>query len=186
MRVAAVVLTASALLGVITGCSSPAPASPPRLSPPIPGAPIDLTEFAKAPCGLIGPEQLTRYYVTTPGILEQGAAAPTCTWTPNDTRSLSYWASVDVSSGGLETLYQRRSTIPAFEPTDVHSYPAVHTDHDGTPPGQCTVNVGVAGDTLLIVTMKVSDAKVAPSGDPCAEADRFAGSMIGYQGHLAP
>jgi hypothetical protein len=132
------------------------------------------------------PEQLTRYYVTTPGVLAQGAAAPTCTWTPNDTRSLSYWASVDVSSGGLETLYQRRSTIPAFEPTDVHSYPAVHTDHDGTPPGQCTVNVGVAGDTLLIVTMKVADAKAAPSGDPCGEADRFAGSMIGYQGHLAP
>jgi hypothetical protein len=75
-------------------------------------------------------------------------AAPTCTWTPNDTTSVSYRASVDVSSGGLEALYQRCSTIPAFEPTDVHSYPAVHTDHDGTPAGQCTVNVGVADDTL--------------------------------------
>jgi hypothetical protein len=68
----------------------------------------------------------------------------------------------------------------------VHSYPGVHTDHDGTPAGQCTVNVGVADDTLLIVTVKVSDAKVAPFGDPCIETDRFAGSVIGYQGHLAP
>lgn len=36
------------------------------------------------------------------------------------------------ASGGLEERYRRRTTIPGFEPTVIHSYPGVRTDHDGT------------------------------------------------------
>lgn len=67
----------------------------------------------------------------------------------------------------------------------VHSYPAVRTDLDGTAQ-ECTVNVGVADDTLLTVTVRLDDVKIAHLVEPCPEADRFAGSMIGYQGHRAP
>jgi hypothetical protein len=172
------VLTA-AVLGVATGCSPAPPAPPARLSPPIPGAPIDLTEFAKTPCGLMGPLQLARYFVTTPGVV----SLPACTWTPSHTRSLTYLASVDLTSGGLEALYRRRSTLPGFGPTDVHSYPGAHID---TRSGHCTVDVGVADDTLLAVTVDATDPKLTAYDDPCAEADRFAGSVIGYQGHRAP
>lgn len=179
MRVAASVLTAGAVLSILVGCSADPPAGPQRLSPPIPGDPIDLSEFAAAPCGLMNPQQLAHFYVTTPGTV----TLPSCTWTPSDTRGLTYQASVDLTSGGIEALYQRRATVPGFDPTDVHSYPGAHLD---TRTGHCSVYVGVANDTVLTVTIDATDPKLDAHADPCGEADRFAGTLIGYQGHRAP
>lgn len=61
----------------------------------------------------------------------------------------------------------------------MHSYPAIHR-------GTCTVEVGVAEDTLLTITVDATDPTLSAHTDPCAEADRFAGTVIGYQGHRAP
>ncbi|MEU0528929.1 DUF3558 domain-containing protein [Amycolatopsis tolypomycina] len=166
------------LLGVLTACTS-APAGPQRLSPPIAADPIDLTSFAAAPCGLLPAQQLAHYFVTAPGVVHP----PACVWTPSDTQALTYQAAVHVTSGGLENLYQHRATIAGFDPTDVHSYPGIHRD---TGTGRCTVDVGVANDTILAVTVDATDPQLSAHADPCGEADRFAGTVIGYQGHRAP
>ncbi|MEV5721853.1 DUF3558 family protein [Amycolatopsis mediterranei] len=178
MRTATIALTAGALLAAVTGCTS-APAGQQRLSPAIVAGPIDLTEFAAAPCGLMDAQQLAHYYITTPGTVQAGG----CRWTPGDTRGLTYQASVDVTSGGIESLYQHQATITGFEPTYVHSYPGIHRD---TRDGHCTSQIGVANDTLVTVTVDATDLALSAHTDPCAEADRFAGTLIGYEGHRAP
>ena len=176
MRTAAIVLTA-VVFAVVTGCTS-APSGPRRLSPEIVADPIDLTQFVGAPCGLLAAQQLARYYVTTPGTVEAGS----CRWTPSDTTGLTYQASVDTTGGGLEPLYQHRATITGFDPTTVHSYPGIHRDtHDG----HCTTQIAVANDTLLTFTVDATNTALSAQHDPCGEADRFAGSIIGYQGHRA-
>ncbi len=178
MRGTVITVAVAALVAITAGCSS-SPARPQRLSPSISGDPIDLTAFAARPCGLLDTQQLARYYVTGPGVAE----ASRCVWVPADTTSLTYQASVDITSGGLESLYAHRTTVTGFGPADVHSYPAIHRDARS---GHCTVQVGVANDTLLSVTIDATNPVLSAHQDPCAEADRFAGSIIGYQGHRAP
>ena len=173
-----IVFPAVLLLALAAGCTS-APAAPHRLAPEIPGDPIDLTKFASAPCELLSAEQLAHYFVTAPGTVKQAA----CVWTPGDTTRLTYQASVDTSGGGLESLYQHRAAVAGFEPTTVHRFPGIHRD---TRDGRCTTQVGVANDTLLTVTVDATDPALSAHQDPCAEADRFAGSIVGYQGHRAP
>ncbi|MGW4527527.1 DUF3558 family protein [Amycolatopsis sp. NPDC004378] len=178
MRIVTTTLTAGVLLAAVTACT-PAPSGPQRLSPEIVADPIDLTGFVTAPCGLMTAQLLARYYVTTPGTVQAGA----CRWIPGDTRSLTYRAAVDTTSGGIEALYQHRAAITGFEPTTVHSYPGIHRD---TGTGHCTTQIGVANDTLLAVTVDATDPALSAHTDPCAEADRFAGTVVGYQGHRAP
>lgn len=131
----------------------------------------------------MGHDELTRYYVTAPGVPTATGRGLACTWTPSDTTSLTYRAAADLTSGGLEALYRRRSSIAEFEPTVVHSYPAVHLD---TTSRRCTVDVAVADDTLLTITVDITSPTNTASSDACTEADRFAGSAVGYQGHRAP
>ena len=178
MRGSTIALAVGVVTAVMAGCSSP-PAAPQRVSPSIPGDPLDLTAFIAKPCELLNPQQLGRYYIAAPGT----TTLPWCVWVPADTTGLTYQASVDTSSGGLESLYQHRTTVTGFDPADVHSYPAIHRDARG---GHCTVQVGVANDTLLSVTIDATNLRLSVYQDPCAEADRFAGSIIGYQGHRAP
>jgi len=167
----------------IAACTSTAPGTPASSSPPRPGDPIDLTEFAGTPCGLLNGAQLRTFFITQAGTAAPHGTGTECRWTPSDTTALAYHAMVEAGAGGLAAVYGRRATYPAFEPTSVHSYPAVHTDI-GT--GRCTVTVGVADDTVLTATVDVTDPKLTAYGDPCLEADRFAGAVIGYQGHRAP
>ncbi|MET8848594.1 DUF3558 domain-containing protein [Amycolatopsis sp. NPDC004625] len=178
MRIAAITLTMGTLLAAVTSCTS-GPPGPQRLSPELAADPIDLAGFAAAPCGLMSAQLLAQYYVTTPGTGQAGA----CRWTPGDARGLSYQATVDTTSGGVEALYQHRASIAGFEPTTVHSYPGIHR---GASIGHCTTMIGVADNTLLAVTVDATDPALSAHTDPCAEADRFAGTIIGYQGHRAP
>ncbi|WP_162834118.1 DUF3558 family protein [Amycolatopsis circi] len=169
------------LLGV-AGCSS-APPPPPRLSPPLPDAPLDLTQFTTKPCDLMTRQQLVTFFVTSQGTASSATGKTACTWIPHDTKALTYIASVDTTSGGLEALYHHRAAVPGFAPVFVHSYPGVHRDdHDG----HCTVETGVAEDTLLNVTVTATDPKLDAYSDPCYEADRFAGIMVAYQANRAP
>lgn len=171
-----------ALLLGAAGCSS-APPPPPRLSPPLPDAPLDLTRFTAKPCDLMTHDQLVMFFVNSQGTAAPAAGKTACTWIPHDTNALTYVASVDTASGGLEALYRRRATVPGFAPVFVHSYPGIHRDDRD---GQCTVETGVADDTLLNVTVAATDPKLDAYSDPCYEADRFAGIMIAYQANRAP
>lgn len=83
---------------------------------------------------------------------------PNCVWTPSDTTGLTCTPSVDTTSGGTETLYQHHATVTGFDPTDVHSYPAIHRDTRS----HCTVEVGVADDTLLTVAVDATVCSSAP------------------------
>ncbi|WP_158226935.1 DUF3558 domain-containing protein [Amycolatopsis vastitatis] len=171
-----------ALLGavaLITACSAAAPPAP--LSPPIPGDPLDLSAYARDPCALLPAAQLTRFYITRPGTASAGIDGPTCSWTPSDTSALTYRASV--GAGGLDKVYRRRTSFSVFDVTTVHSYPAVHVE---TVAGHCRVVVGVTDSMVLDVVTDARDAKLNAYGDPCAEADTFAGAVLGYQGHRAP
>lgn len=174
-------LLLAVLLGV-AGCSS-APTPPPRLSPPLPDAPLDLTQFTTKPCDLMTHDQLVTFFVSSPGTTATAGGKTACTWIPRDTKALSYVASVDTTSGGLEALYHRRAAVPGFAPVSVHHYPGIHRDNGD---GHCTVETGVANDTLLSVTVTATDPKLDAYSDPCYEADRFAGSMIAYQANRAP
>lgn len=167
------------LLALLAGCSPPSP--PARLSPPIPGDPLDLGAYVAQPCDLLPAPQLVRFFVTRTGTVSAGADGLTCSWTPSDTTALTYRASID--AGGLESVYDRKSRFPVFEPTAVHSYPAVHLEHV---PGHCRVVVGVTDSTILDVVIDARDATLAAYDDPCAEAESFAGAVLGYQGHRAP
>ncbi|SFW86177.1 DUF3558 domain-containing protein [Amycolatopsis australiensis] len=178
MRTSATALTVALTWAAVTGCAA-APAGPHPLAPPIPGDPIDLTAFTASPCGLLDAGQLAHYYVTAPGTVQHAA----CVWQPGDTTGLTYEASVDTTGGGLESLYRHRATVNGFDPATVHSYPAIHRDSHA---GRCTVQVGVANDTLLTVVVEATDTALSAHQDPCGEADRFAGSIVGYQGHRAP
>ncbi|WP_037713728.1 MULTISPECIES: DUF3558 domain-containing protein [Actinomycetes] len=171
-----------ALVLAAAGCSS-APSPPPRLSPPLPDAPLDLTQFTAKPCDLMTHDQLVTFFVSDKGTTAPAAGKTVCTWIPHDTKALTYTASVDTASGGLEALYRHRAAIPGFAPTFVHSYPGIHRDNRD---GQCTVETGVADDTLLNVTVTATDPKLDAYSDPCYEADRFAGIMIAYQANRAP
>lgn len=171
-----------ALLLGAAGCSS-APPPPPRLSPPLPDAPLDLTQFTAQPCDLMTHDQLAMFFVSSRGTTSPVAGKTACTWIPSDTKALTYVASVDTASGGLEARYRSRAAVSGFAPVFVHSYPGIHRDDRD---GQCTVETGVAEDTLLTVTVTATDPKLDAYGDPCYEADRFAGIMIAYQAHRAP
>lgn len=173
----------AAVLGVLTACSPAEPAAPARLSPPIVGDSINLGEFVGAPCRLLDAGRLTRFFITKPGVATPGTTGTECVWAPSDTTALSYHASVDNSSGGLEAVYRHRARYSVFEPATIHSYPAVHT---AASPTGCTTEAGIADDTVLTVSVTVTDPKLSAYGDACGESDRFAGAAIGYVGHRAP
>ena len=176
-------LGACAVLGAaLAGCASAPPAPPARLSPPIVADPIDLTAFVRAPCGLLDDSWLRTFSVTKPGVPSPAASGTECVWTSSDTTPLAYRASVDTTSGGIETVYRHRATIPAFEPIAIHSYPAVHTAMSDR---ACTIKAGVANDTLLTITVQVT-GRTSAYTDACAETDRFARVTIGYLANRAP
>ncbi|MCU1686406.1 MAG: hypothetical protein JWQ81_7145 [Amycolatopsis sp.] len=190
MRAGALVVAGFVGCGLmaVAGCSStPTPAPPARLSPPIGDITVDLSKSVDAPCGLVGPDQLGQLSITAPGRLNHTSTGLACTWVPDGVTSPSYQASVDMTSGGVEALYHRRSQFTVFEPTAIHGYPSVHLGNDVTAEqhGHCTVETGVADPTLLIVSVVIAPG-TADYDDPCSDADRFAGYIIGYQGARSP
>jgi hypothetical protein len=177
-RIALVVAGCVSLGGVLGACTSGGESGAPRpsrLAPPVPGNPLDMTKAAAAPCTLLRPDQLAQYHLVAPGT----ASGATCSWPAATSGLPSYTAAVDRRSGGLEGLYHKRNTMPVFQPATVSEYPAVHT---ATTPaalheGHCTVEVGVADDTLLVVGSTVPSESLDYT-TPCDDADTFAADII--------
>lgn len=183
----ALLLAGCGVLGTLAACTSGSP-PPPRLSPPIVGDPLDLSRIAATPCDLATADILAQYHLTAPGTETTTTTGPACTWTARTTALPNYQAGVDLHSGGLEALYHRRAAIPVFQPTAVSEYPAVNTaaSRDAVRHGQCTVQVGVANDTLLVVSVIYTDPHAVDYTDPCPDADTFAASLLGHAEGKAP
>ncbi|WP_329062410.1 DUF3558 family protein [Amycolatopsis sp. NBC_01480] len=145
--------------------------------------PLDLSAFRDAPCGLPGDAELARFFLAVPGRLTPAAALTECEWASANPRAPRYQAAVDLNSGGLPGL-RRRTPFAPDGPAAIHGYPAGHVAA-GRTAGWCTVDVGVAPDTVLQVSVTIPAPGVL-SDDPCTDADQFAGAIIGFQGHRAP
>lgn len=171
-----------ACLVVLCGCAQPQsismaspPPAPTRLAPEV-SLPLDVSEYAKAPCSLLKPGQ-----AITRDLAEGVAEGPTCRWRAKTAQQPEITATVDLKSGGLESLYQKRSRLPYFEPTEVGGFPAVRMDSERAVPdqGRCTVAVGVTDATTLTITSTIADPKTLNYPVPCPDADLFANAIIG-------
>lgn len=163
-------------------------APPSRLSPPIPANPLDMSKARAQPCSLLRPDQAAQYHLTVPGTVATLTGFPACAWTPKYTGLPAYRATVDLHSGGLEALYHHRATMPVFQPTTVSEYPGIHTatTSGALRHGQCTTEVGVANDTLLVVSVTVPASQTFDYADPCPDADQVAASIIANAEGAAP
>lgn len=169
-------------LVLLAGCGSTNTSGTPSTPavPTIGGDPLDMTKQAAAPCSMLTADQLSQYHLSAPGQVSGNA----CDWTPTTALLPSYSASVDMTSGGLDALYAKRSHLAVFQPVQVGEYPAVNTGSQV--PGHCTVEIGVANDTLIIVSTMVPQADEADYSDPCHTLDQFALVIVGNgQGRIA-
>lgn len=169
-------------LVLLAGCGSNSTSGTPATSavPSIGGDPLDMTKQAAAPCGLLTADQLAQYHLTAPGRMTGSG----CAWTPTTPMLPGYSASVDLTSGGLAALYGKRSHLAVFQPVKVGQYPAVNTGSQVA--GHCTVEVGVANDTLIIANTVVPETDQADYADACHTLDEFALVIVGDgQGRVA-
>jgi hypothetical protein len=143
--------------------------------------PVNLSAFVNAPCGLPGKDELARFSLPAAGQAGPAQGIVECAWTPIYPKAPRYAAGVDMHSGGLAGLGLKQ---PSFAPVTVHGHPASHAGA-GPTPGQCTVDAGVAPDTVLVVTATIPDPN-ALSDNPCTDADQFAAAIVGFQGSRAP
>ncbi|TCO54884.1 DUF3558 domain-containing protein [Actinocrispum wychmicini] len=145
-----------------------------RLSPPV-LVPLDASRFVGAPCTLLKSSQ-----PVTHDVIAGTAAGSTCTWQGAKPRYPTYTATVDTTSGGLETLYRNRSTLKFFEPTEIGGFPAVHTDPQAAAAdhGRCTLTMGVADDSVITVVSTATDPKSTNYSSPCTDADALAHAII--------
>jgi Protein of unknown function (DUF3558) len=137
--------------------------------------PIDVSDYAKSPCTLLKPGQ------PVTAELSQGfSEGPKCTWSAKTPQQPELTATVEEAVGGLKGLYDKRSMLPYFDPTEIQGYPAVRYDRDRAVPDQgvCTVSVGLSADTLLTVTSRIADPKTLNYPVPCPDADLLAGAII--------
>ncbi|GDY33792.1 DUF3558 domain-containing protein [Gandjariella thermophila] len=168
------------MLGLLAGCSGgshTSPASPSRITLD----PIDVAGYTGRPCALVRPDQLAQHH--------QPAGTPSgrdCNWPAASTDRPSFTAHADTTSGGLDPL--RRHPPPFFEPTTIGGYPAAHTDtdHGGPQHGHCTVNVGVADSSLVVVTATYENRSAANATAPCPDADMFATLVLSNIKTAAP
>lgn len=159
-----------------TGCA----ASPPiRLAPPIPPDPLDLSGYATTPCDLLRADRISWRHLASPGVIGHDADVTSCRWRSVDGTHPSIAAGADMSHD-LESVYRGRAGFGSFQPAEVSHYPAADTTASGQRPvdGSCTTRVGVASDSLLIVTATYPGRRSRSAKDPCAAAEDFAFAVI--------
>jgi len=179
-RVGGFALIAGALLmAALAGCGGAAP----RLSPPIPtDDPPQLGQYAALPCELLRPDRVVQRHLRVPGVIVAVPAGVACRWEAAEKGRPAMEAGAEVGQG-LEGVYQHRAGFGFFEPVQITRYPGVHTTSPGQRPsgGVCTTQVGVAEDTLLMVTADYTGRQASHpslSSDPCPDADKVAEEII--------
>lgn len=152
---------------------------PTRLSPPLPGEQIDLTQYVHDACPLLRPDRAQRRGLVPPGQPVARAGGTDCRWAPNGRGrpAISVRASTD---RGLESVYRDRASYGTFDPTAIAHYPTALTTSKGRIPadGVCTAQVGVGDNDLLEVTADYHGATTQASTDPCLDADTVAFEII--------
>jgi hypothetical protein len=154
--------------------SAPSDNTTTRLAPDIPLT-LDISSYATAPCTLLKPDQ-----PVTKDLGEGTSEGATCTWHAKTPQQPEMTATVDLTSGGLEALYQQKSRLPYFEPTNIAGFPAVRYDPERSVPdqGHCTVSVGIAPNALLTFTSTIADSKTLNYPVPCPDTDLFATTVV--------
>jgi hypothetical protein len=175
-------LLAAGLLGIgtMTACGSGATPTPNTSAPTITADPLNMSRYVSGPCAMLRADQLAQYHLVAPGMTSSDGSGAACRWTAAPTTLPSYTGRADPRSGGLTALYARRPSIPVFRPTMISNYPAVNTANsaDVTQHGQCTVQVGVAPGTLLVVDVTVPAVQALDYTDPCPDANALAAAII--------
>lgn len=173
----------AALLASGCGSGSGGPARPTKsgLAPPITLDQLSVAKYVDKPCDLLRTDRQLLHRLVPPGAVEHPTAGPAvCRWASTLAGNPAFLAGVDVSRG-LEDRYRQRAGIGYFQPTDISSYPAIHTTPEPSGPahGHCTTEVGVADRALLLVTVDYGRATGVNSADPCADADTIALAIMG-------
>lgn len=185
MQVRTIVLVLGVLCvgGLIGACTSSGQNSPPAGPNLTIANPLDMSAGLHHPCQLVRSDQLTQFHLVPPGAATGGG----CTWSPNVAQLPGYWSGVAMGAG-IAGLYQRRSAIAVFQPTTISGYPAVHTAATAADQrhGKCTVEIGVARDTLVDVSVTVPPSQSFDYTDPCDDVDSFAGAVIANAEGIAP
>lgn len=145
-----------------------------KLAPDVP-VPLDITSYAADPCSILDADQ-----PAAKDLGESTSDGPTCTWHARTPQQPEMTVTVDVQSGGLESLYRNRSQLPYFEPTSIASYPAVRYDKERSVPdqGRCTVSVGIAETQMVTVTSRIADSGTLNYPVPCPDTDLFATAIM--------
>lgn len=184
-RMALVLATGVATALVAGGCASggarPARPTTTGLAPPITLDQLFVTKYVGKPCELLRADRQRERGLAPPGGVERPGAGPAvCRWASTLAARPVFTAGVDISRG-LEDRYRQRAGIGFFEPTDISSYPAIHTTTEpaGWQLGHCATEVGVADRALLVVTVDYGHAAGADAADPCADSDAVALAIMG-------
>lgn len=157
---------AALLLALATACSRSEAGIPVPHGDESPGGvflpnPLDLSAVAAEPCALLTPQQLDSISPRlqgTPGTTSFGG--PECVWRNS---RVSIRAAADATTGqGVDVKLKQ----PGVERTEVAGYPAGH--YGATDPSNCTVSVGVAPDTELIMDF-INNASAKPEHQQACE-----------------
>jgi hypothetical protein len=123
---------------------------------------------------------VARRHLSVPGTVLNDVTGRVCRWNRTDGTHASIAVGADLNHD-LEWVYQHRSQYGSFRPTDVSHYPAADTTAPGHTPveGSCTSRVGIANDSLLIVTADYlrPRSRFARS-DACGEAEAVGFEII--------
>ena len=142
--------------------------------------PFDTAAFHQQPCRVLTAEQLPQLGFEAPGAQREGVGAPACGWNNRATGAILGMQFELANSGGLSTLYERRSQKDLFlELPPIEGHPAVAADtRDGRKTGgYCTVVVGVTDSLEFSVSGTVSRAKRGQV-DPCEPTQLAARLML--------
>jgi hypothetical protein len=122
---------------------------------------------------------VSRRHLNPQGAIGHDTDATVCRWNTLDGTHPGIAVGADMSHN-LEWVYQHRAEFGSFQPSDVSHYPAADTTAGGHTPfdSTCTTRVGIANNSLLIVTAGYAGARSRLTKDPCGEAESVAFEII--------
>lgn len=181
------VLTAGLLATAVVGCSAstdggettpPPPMTSSLTTPPRTAPSLDLTRAKADPCSLLSAQDLAGIPVTFPGRSSQDELpGPRCRFEQLQPGGPILSVYINTVTGGLQGLYDRRSTLGVFDTGSVSGYPTVNAI-PAPDPLACSLNAGVNDAELLTVDLDVGFEPPPDLGDRCVVAGRLLAAAI--------
>lgn len=178
-RLAAATFLLSALAGCAALPAGPSPTTPLASGAPRVSDPRDLR--GTRACAILAPDELRRFRVDpSTGTSEDWQQTEICRYHSLDNLdSFSVTTAFRWNPGGMDRLYRNRQFAELFETGMVDGFPTLIVDSNAA--DICDLNVGVADDQLLIVSVTKSIRSTAPHA--CDQARAIASAVIA---HLPP